>query len=81
VNVNLDHLTKSWQQVLNNHSILRSGFYYEVFSIPVQCVYREVTLPVTLLDYSGMNNVEQVAAIKQYKFSDGRKVLILRLHH
>ena len=46
VNPNLEQLTKSWQHVLNSHSILRSGFYYDAFSIPVQCVYQEVSLPV-----------------------------------
>ncbi|ASZ12163.1 condensation domain-containing protein [Chitinophaga sp. MD30] len=30
----------SWKAILDRHSILRSGFYYDVFNIPVQCVAR-----------------------------------------
>ncbi len=73
VNANLSHLTKSWQQVLNNHSILRSGFYSDVFSVPVQCVYREVILPVEVLDYSNKTAAEQVAAINEYEAADRAK--------
>jgi amino acid adenylation domain-containing protein/non-ribosomal peptide synthase protein (TIGR01720 family) len=73
VNPDLDSLTKSWQQVLNNHSILRSGFYYDVFSVPVQCVYREVILPVEVLDYSGMGKAEQAAALMEYKETDRKQ--------
>jgi len=73
VNANLDHLTKSWQQVLNNHSILRSGFYSDVFSVPVQCVYREVTLPVEVLDFTNITDEEQVAAINEYEAADRAK--------
>ena len=53
-------ISKSWNHVLNSHSILRSGFYYDVFSVPVQCVYREIEIPVTILDYRNMNAEEQI---------------------
>ncbi|ASZ12156.1 non-ribosomal peptide synthetase [Chitinophaga sp. MD30] len=42
---------KSWEILLERHSILRSGFYYDVFNIPVQCVYKEVSLPLSIHDY------------------------------
>jgi len=46
----LEIISKSWNHVLSRHSILRSGFYYDEFSIPVQCVYKEIKLQVTILD-------------------------------
>jgi len=37
---------ESWKPVLRHHSILRSGFYEKAFAIPVQCVYRNVSIPI-----------------------------------
>jgi amino acid adenylation domain-containing protein/non-ribosomal peptide synthase protein (TIGR01720 family) len=71
--VNLGVVSRSWQKVLQHHSILRSAFYYDVFSVPVQCVYREVDLPVEVLDYRAMSEEEQAAAIKEYRESDQTK--------
>jgi amino acid adenylation domain-containing protein/non-ribosomal peptide synthase protein (TIGR01720 family) len=73
VNPNLECLIKSWQQVMSNHSILRSGFYYDVFTVPVQCVYKEVTLPVEEVDYRNLNKEEQSAAIEAYESADRLK--------
>ncbi|MBK8549759.1 MAG: non-ribosomal peptide synthase/polyketide synthase [Ignavibacteria bacterium] len=66
----LEIFSNSWEHVLRNHSVLRSAFYYDEFSIPVQCVYRDVGMPVTILDYRDMNQEEQKSAIKEYKKSD-----------
>ncbi|MEO7768106.1 MAG: condensation domain-containing protein, partial [Ferruginibacter sp.] len=73
VNADPGYLTGAWQQVLTNHSILRSGFYYDVFSIPVQCVYRQVKMPVEELDYRQMNEEQRIAAVKAYEASDREK--------
>ncbi|MEO6230171.1 MAG: non-ribosomal peptide synthase/polyketide synthase [Ferruginibacter sp.] len=70
VNANLDHLKNSWQQVLKNHSILRSGFYYDVFTVPVQCVYQQVSLPVEVIDFSGLNSADQATAVNKYEAAD-----------
>ncbi|PSL45672.1 non-ribosomal peptide synthase protein (TIGR01720 family)/amino acid adenylation domain-containing protein/thioester reductase-like protein [Chitinophaga niastensis] len=64
---------QSWKRLLAQHSIFRSAFYANVFSIPVQCVYREVTLPVTILDYRGMTIHAQQEAINEYLAADRRK--------
>jgi len=66
-------LNKSWDYVLKGHSILRSAFYYNEFSVPVQCVYREVKLPVEYIDYRGINEVQQAEAIKEYEETDRHK--------
>jgi hypothetical protein len=65
--------TQSWQYVLKRHSILRSGLYYKEFSVPVQCVYKEVELPIEVLDYREMSEEQQRVAIKQYKEQDRAK--------
>lgn len=64
---------KSWEQVLKSHSILRSAFYHDIFSVPVQVVYNEVKLPVQSLDFSAMPAPEKATAINQFETQDRRK--------
>ncbi|HEY4326481.1 MAG TPA: amino acid adenylation domain-containing protein [Mucilaginibacter sp.] len=72
-NVNLPALFESWSEVIKRHSILRSAFYYNSFSIPIQCVFRDVKLPIIELDYRGMDETTQVAAFKEYERADRSK--------
>ncbi|HET9278834.1 MAG TPA: condensation domain-containing protein, partial [Flavitalea sp.] len=66
----LEAFTKSWRKIIQHHSILRSAFYPDVFSIPVQCVYRDVELPVNVMDYRHMNEEDQAEAIRKYSERD-----------
>ncbi len=68
--VNLDIISKSWDAVIKRHTILRSAFYPGVFSVPVQCVYRQVELPVEIADFSTLSSEEQQEAIASYEASD-----------
>ncbi|WP_367866609.1 non-ribosomal peptide synthase/polyketide synthase [Pedobacter sp. WC2423] len=67
LNLDIPAFLKSWEYLLHHHSILRTGFYYDRFSVPIQCVYREVALPVTLLDYSGLDEEAKNQAIITYE--------------
>ncbi|WP_147203649.1 non-ribosomal peptide synthetase, partial [Segetibacter aerophilus] len=73
INPNIELVKESWQSVVKRHSILRSAFYHDTFSIPVQCVYKEVEIPVSIIDYSSMSSEEQVIAINKYKAADRSK--------
>ncbi|GAA3937011.1 hypothetical protein GCM10022209_34820 [Chitinophaga oryziterrae] len=73
INLQEDALQKSWNYLLKSHSVLRSGFYYDEFSVPVQCVYHDVTLPVSVLDYSDLDAVARQTAIKEYEAADLRR--------
>ena len=68
--VNREALLASWAAVIKKHSILRSAFYYDSFSLPVQCVYREAKLPVEELDYRGMEQQAQQEALAAYEAAD-----------
>ena len=70
IGVNLEALVAGWSEVIMRHSILRSAFYYDSFSIPVQCVFREVKLPVEELDYREMDPVAQAVALQAYEVAD-----------
>ncbi|MGB0523517.1 MAG: amino acid adenylation domain-containing protein [Flammeovirgaceae bacterium] len=73
--VNVEMFREAWQQILHNHSILRSSFHHDAMSIPVQTVYKEVELPFQLIDFSAFGEEEQeeklaafLAKDKQNKF-------------
>ncbi|MGY0034992.1 condensation domain-containing protein [Pedobacter sp. NJ-S-72] len=62
--------SKSWDWVMQKHTILRSAFYANTFNIPVQCVYKEVAMPLTVFDYRHMDASAQETAIKEYAAAD-----------
>ncbi|WP_188938366.1 non-ribosomal peptide synthetase [Puia dinghuensis] len=64
---------RSWGEVVRRHSILRSGFYYNEFKVLVQCVYREVEVPMEILDYRGRSEAEQREGMAAYKEADRRR--------
>ncbi|WP_143305919.1 non-ribosomal peptide synthetase [Chitinophaga vietnamensis] len=64
---------KSWQHLIAQHSILRSSFYYDSFSIPVQCVYQAADVPLVKLDYRHLDEAAQAAAIKELEAADARR--------
>ncbi|HKH62399.1 MAG TPA: amino acid adenylation domain-containing protein, partial [Flavitalea sp.] len=70
IDPDLNNLNKSWNYILKRHSILRSGFYHDSLSIPVQTVYREAKLPIRIVDYRGMREDEQSKAVKSYEEAD-----------
>jgi amino acid adenylation domain-containing protein/non-ribosomal peptide synthase protein (TIGR01720 family) len=69
--VDLDAFSASWQQIMKRHSVLRSGFYSDAFSIPVQCVYSNAKLPVEVLDYRSLPDQEE--AIRLFEQADRAK--------
>src|SRR5438105_1595057 len=70
IRVDLDEFKKSWHYILKRHTILRSGFNYDAFALPVQFVYRDVELPVDVLDYRHLAKDGQESAIKRYQEQD-----------
>lgn len=50
---------KAWNYVIQNHTILRTGFIYDKLRIPVQCVHKEAEIPMQVLDFSKFPQEEQ----------------------
>src|SRR5215204_899529 len=69
-NPNLKAFGKSWEHLLKRHTILRSAFHHDAFNVPVQCVYKEVELPLQILDFRGVSEEEQLIAVQKYEDSD-----------
>ncbi len=68
--VDVEVLCQSWSEVMRRHSILRSGFYYNELSIPVQCVYRHVELEMEVMDWRGKSEAEQQLLWQEYTSLD-----------
>jgi amino acid adenylation domain-containing protein/non-ribosomal peptide synthase protein (TIGR01720 family) len=71
--LNKSAFRESWQQVIRRHSILRTAFYHDAFSVPVQCVFREVKMPLEEVDCSSMDAQAQKDFIRQYEQNDRLK--------
>jgi hypothetical protein len=58
IGLDLEAFNQSWIKLLRKHSILRSGFYFDSFSQPMQGVFKNVKLPINILDYSQFPETE-----------------------
>jgi amino acid adenylation domain-containing protein len=67
-NLNVAAFQKAWQQVVERHPILRTGFYWEELDKPLQVVHRQVEIPWQQHDWrslSASEQQEQLAAFLQ----------------
>lgn len=78
-NIQTDAFEKSWYHVIRQHSILRSGFYYDAFKIPVQCVYKAVMLRVTMHDCRNMNPEQREARLLELEKDDRSRSFDLKV--
>ena len=73
ISVDIQQFIRSWVHLISHHSILRTGFEYDAFKVPVQCVYKEVVMPIEVLDYREMDEAGQAQAIREYEAADRRR--------
>ncbi|RBL90699.1 non-ribosomal peptide synthetase [Chitinophaga flava] len=64
--VDVQALQRSWNQLLSRHTILRTGFSYEDLPVPVQYVYKTLTMPFETVDYRDLPEDGLEAAIEAY---------------
>ncbi|AFZ36197.1 amino acid adenylation domain protein [Stanieria cyanosphaera PCC 7437] len=50
---------QAWQQVVQRHTILRTGFYWEDVERPLQVVYKQVTVPFEYHDWRGVEQQQE----------------------
>jgi amino acid adenylation domain-containing protein/non-ribosomal peptide synthase protein (TIGR01720 family) len=68
--VDADSLRRSWEQLMLNHSILRSAFPHESFQTPLQVVYKQVPLPFRVIDLSNLTASQQMVQADQIAQDD-----------
>src|SRR5690242_18673328 len=57
---------RSWQTVINRHSILRSSFLWRNLDTPVQAVYRRVDIAIEKQDWRGKAAEAQTQLLSEY---------------
>ncbi len=83
--LNVDAFRRAWQQVVDRHPILRTAFAWKRQEKPVQAVYKELSLPVEVLDWRDVPPTEQERllgerlAVERARGFDLSKVPLLRL--
>ncbi|AXT51937.1 amino acid adenylation domain-containing protein [Aquimarina sp. BL5] len=71
--LDLKRFEESWRILSDKHSALRTAFFHNVFEVPVQCVYEQVKVPVTILDYTHLEKPEQEKAVVSFIEEDAKK--------
>lgn len=71
--VDVEVFKKAWSFVINNHTILRTGFIYDKLNVPVQFVNKEVDLPLRFFDFTNFSKEEKEAKFKELKNEDRHK--------
>ncbi|MFI9000578.1 amino acid adenylation domain-containing protein [Streptomyces sp. NPDC053541] len=69
----VDALARAWQRVVDATPVLRTTVAWQGVEEPVQIVRREVVLPVTVEDWSGLTEDEQRAALAEFTADDERR--------
>jgi hypothetical protein len=71
--LNIDVFEKAWQLVVNRHTILRTGFYWEEIENPLQVVYKQVKVPLNHYDWRHLERVEQEYQLESFIDSDRKQ--------
>ncbi|ANN17189.1 non-ribosomal peptide synthetase [Amycolatopsis orientalis] len=70
-------LGAAWQRMVDRTPVLRSRVVWENVPSPLQLVEREVTLPITYLDWTGLSTVEREEALRRLLEADAEEGLDL----
>jgi amino acid adenylation domain-containing protein len=69
-NVDEQAFRKTWDYLIRKHTIFRSSFHHDAFSIPVQCVHAEVKAPIEIIDLRGTGSKELATKMAQIEHED-----------
>ena len=69
-NLNVSAFQQAWGQVVQRHPILRTAFYWEELSEPLQVVQRQVELSWEQRDWRGLSSLEQQGRLEAFLEAD-----------
>ncbi len=72
-NLNVGAFEQAWQLVVNRHTILRTGFYWEDIDNPLQVVYRQAKIPLIQYDWRNIEPAKQQERLKSFLVSDRKQ--------
>jgi hypothetical protein len=85
-NLDTSAFERAWQTVVDRHTALRTGFYWEEIDKPLQVVYKQVKVPLKHDDWRGMEVVAQQEKLQSFVASDRKlgfdlaQESLMRLH-
>lgn len=65
-NLDVGSFQKTWQTVLDRHSILRTAFIVDNVKEPVQVVYKQINIPFDYQDWRNLVQEEKSTALEAY---------------
>ncbi|WP_299676640.1 non-ribosomal peptide synthetase [uncultured Dokdonia sp.] len=68
--LDVEMFKKAWQYVINNHTILRTGFIYDKVNVPIQFVNKEVEVPLRFVDLTKESDSVKETTYKALKDED-----------
>ncbi|GAB1543624.1 non-ribosomal peptide synthetase [Scytonema sp. NUACC21] len=68
--LNTTALQQAWQQIVNRHSVMRTGFYWEEMDKPLQVVYASVEVPWVELDWQDLTLEQQQEYFQSFLQAD-----------
>lgn len=69
-NLNVGAFEQAWQKVVDRHTILRTGFYWEDIDNPLQVVYKQAKIPLIQYDWRHVESAKQQQQLKSFLVSD-----------
>lgn len=64
--LNIDVLGRAWQETVNRHTLLRTGFVWKDQDEPLQVVLRQVEVSLEHFDWRGIASTEQQKQLNEY---------------
>ena len=64
--LNLKAFEQAWQQVVDRHTILRTGFYWSDIDNPLQVVYKQVKISLNYIDWREIDPVEKKKRLQAF---------------
>jgi amino acid adenylation domain-containing protein/non-ribosomal peptide synthase protein (TIGR01720 family) len=71
--IDIPAFKQAWQQIINQHPILRTSFYWKQHKEPFQVVHRFVELPWQEYDWQSLSVVEQQESLEVFLQADRQK--------
>ena len=68
--LNVSAFQSAWQTAFDRHTALRTAFLWEDLDDPLQIVYRQLELPFTYEDWSGVSDLDMDPRLKEILQSD-----------
>ncbi|MEE9492224.1 MAG: condensation domain-containing protein, partial [Gammaproteobacteria bacterium] len=72
-NPDISNFHQAWQQTVDQHPVLRTGFFTKTAEKPVQIVSRQVNLPIDIQDWCNLSIEEQNQQWKKLLAEDRRR--------